>query len=111
MLNDKVIMITGGTGSFGNQCVRTILRRYLPKKIIIFSRDELKKFEMSKSFSVQQYPRMRYFLGDVRYSRSGPMQETKGDINRPDATVKQYMSDQMGAVEFYGANKPGISIM
>lgn len=66
MLNDKVILITGGTGSFGKKCVATLLKRYRPKKIIIFSRDELKQFEMSQVFSVREYPCMRYFLGDVR---------------------------------------------
>lgn len=63
MLNDKAILITGGTGSFGRRCVRTILERYSPKKIIVFSRDELKQFEMAQEFDD---PCMRYFLGDVR---------------------------------------------
>jgi UDP-N-acetylglucosamine 4,6-dehydratase len=63
MFNDKSILITGGTGSFGKRYVRTILERYQPRKLIIFSRDELKQFEMQ-----QDYPQscMRYFLGDVR---------------------------------------------
>jgi UDP-N-acetylglucosamine 4,6-dehydratase (inverting) len=67
MLNDKVILITGGTGSFGKKFISTVLERYIPKKIIIYSRDELKQYEM------QQNPRfrkngvlMRYFIGDVR---------------------------------------------
>lgn len=63
MFNDKTILITGGTGSFGRRYVRTILERYSPKKVIIFSRDELKQFEMSGEFDA---PCMRYFLGDVR---------------------------------------------
>ncbi len=66
MLNDKVILITGGTGSFGQECVSTILKRYSPKKIIIYSRDELKQYEMAQKFSDTQYPCMRYFIGDVR---------------------------------------------
>ncbi|WP_456324644.1 UDP-N-acetylglucosamine 4,6-dehydratase (inverting) [Desulfonauticus submarinus] len=66
MLNNKVILITGGTGSFGKKCTEIILKRYRPKKLIIFSRDELKQFEMSQIFSEQQYPCMRYFIGDVR---------------------------------------------
>lgn len=66
MLNDKVILITGGTGSFGKKCTGIILKKYKPKKIIIFSRDELKQFEMSQVFSVNQYPCIRYFIGDVR---------------------------------------------
>ncbi len=63
MFNDKVILITGGTGSFGKQYVRAILERYQPRKLIIYSRDELKQFEMQ-----QEFPQtcMRFFLGDVR---------------------------------------------
>jgi UDP-N-acetylglucosamine 4,6-dehydratase/5-epimerase len=63
MFNDKSILITGGTGSFGKQYVQTMLERYRPKKLIIYSRDELKQYEME-----QQYhdPCMRYFIGDVR---------------------------------------------
>lgn len=63
MFNDKTILITGGTGSFGKQFVRTVLKKYKPKKIIIYSRDELKQYEMAQKFSD---PRMRYFIGDVR---------------------------------------------
>jgi len=63
MLNDKNILITGGTGSFGKQFVRTILQRYKPNKIIIFSRDELKQYEMAQQYNSSC---MRYFIGDVR---------------------------------------------
>ena len=63
MLNGKNILITGGTGSFGKQFVRTILKNYKPNKIIIYSRDELKQFEMAQKFNDTC---MRYFIGDVR---------------------------------------------
>ncbi len=63
MFNDKVILITGGTGSFGRQFIRTVLSRYQPKKLIVFSRDEFKQYEMSQEFNA---PCMRYFIGDVR---------------------------------------------
>ena len=63
MLNNKNILITGGTGSFGKQFVRTILKNYKPNKIIIYSRDELKQFEMAQKFTDKA---MRYFIGDVR---------------------------------------------
>ncbi len=66
MLNDKTILITGGTGSFGKKCTEIILKRYKPEKLIIFSRDELKQFEMSQVFSEKEYPCIRYFIGDVR---------------------------------------------
>ena len=64
--NNKNILITGGTGSFGNKCVKTLLKKYKPNKIIIFSRDEQKQYEMSQIFSEKEYPSLRYFLGDVR---------------------------------------------
>ena len=66
MINDKIILITGGTGSFGKKCVDVILKEYKPKKLIIFSRDELKQFEMSAKYSKEKYPCIRYFIGDVR---------------------------------------------
>ncbi|NKX20196.1 UDP-N-acetylglucosamine 4,6-dehydratase (inverting) [Alteromonadaceae bacterium A_SAG2] len=61
--DNKSILITGGTGSFGNQFVRYLTENYSPKKIIIYSRDELKQFEMQQRFSQSC---MRYFIGDVR---------------------------------------------
>jgi UDP-N-acetylglucosamine 4,6-dehydratase len=63
MFDDKSILITGGTGSFGQQYVDTLLRRYKPKRLVILSRDELKQYEMQQKFSD---PVMRYFIGDVR---------------------------------------------
>ncbi|MEF3191954.1 MAG: UDP-N-acetylglucosamine 4,6-dehydratase (inverting) [Campylobacterales bacterium] len=63
MFNGKNILITGGTGSFGKQYTRTLLARYNPNKIIIYSRDELKQYEMAQEFNASC---MRYFIGDVR---------------------------------------------
>jgi UDP-N-acetylglucosamine 4,6-dehydratase len=63
MMNNTSILITGGTGSFGKQCIRTLLQRCKPKKIIVFSRDELKQFEMQQEFTQDC---MRFFIGDVR---------------------------------------------
>ena len=63
MLDDKSVLITGGTGSFGMQCVRTILERFRPRRLIVFSRDELKQYEMAQEFP---HDCMRFFLGDVR---------------------------------------------
>ena len=66
MLNDKSILITGGTGSFGKKATEIILKRYKPKRLIIFSRDELKQFEMAQQFPDSKYDCIRYFIGDVR---------------------------------------------
>ncbi len=63
MFDDKVILITGGTGSFGKKYTKTLLKKYKPKKIIIYSRDELKQYEMEQEFNDKC---MRYFIGDVR---------------------------------------------
>ncbi|WP_337881108.1 UDP-N-acetylglucosamine 4,6-dehydratase (inverting) [Rheinheimera sp.] len=63
MFDNKSIFITGGTGSFGRKYTKTLLERYKPKKIIIYSRDELKQFEMQQEFNA---PCMRYMIGDVR---------------------------------------------
>jgi len=69
MLNDKVILITGGTGSFGKKCIEIILKMYKPKKLIILSRDELKQFEMAQVFSPEKHDCLRYFIGDIRDKR------------------------------------------
>lgn len=66
MLNERVILITGGTGSFGKKCTEIILSSYNPKKLIIFSRDELKQFETRQIFNENDYPCIRYFIGDIR---------------------------------------------
>ncbi|MDA0782896.1 MAG: UDP-N-acetylglucosamine 4,6-dehydratase (inverting) [Proteobacteria bacterium] len=63
MFNDKDVLITGGTGSFGRKFTKLILEKYKPRRLIIFSRDELKQYEMSQEFNA---PCMRYFIGDVR---------------------------------------------
>ena len=63
MFNGKNILVTGGTGSFGKVFIRTLLERYEPNKIIVYSRDELKQFEMQQVYDA---PCMRYFIGDVR---------------------------------------------
>lgn len=65
MFDDKTILITGGTGSFGQKYTKAILERYRPKRLIIFSRDELKQYEMQQIYNA---PCMRYFIGDVRDS-------------------------------------------
>lgn len=69
-LNNKTILVTGGTGSFGSCFVKTILEKFNPKKLIIFSRDELKQYEMAQFFPEKRFPCLRYFIGDVRdYNR------------------------------------------
>jgi UDP-N-acetylglucosamine 4,6-dehydratase len=66
MFTNKTLLLTGGTGSFGKKCVEILLKKYSLKRLIIFSRDELKQFEMAQEFPTSKYPCMRYFIGDVR---------------------------------------------
>jgi len=67
MLNNKSVLITGGTGSFGKKFVETILKDYPEvKRIVIYSRDELKQFELKQKYSDKLYPQLRFFIGDVR---------------------------------------------
>ena len=66
MLNNKNILITGGTGSFGKKMIQIVLSEFKPKRLIIFSRDELKQFEMAQKWSLSKYPCLEYVLGDVR---------------------------------------------
>lgn len=65
-LTDQSILITGGTGSFGQKFVETLLEKYKVARVIVYSRDELKQFEMAQKFPTEKYPNMRYFIGDVR---------------------------------------------
>jgi UDP-N-acetylglucosamine 4,6-dehydratase (inverting) len=65
-LNKSSIFLTGGTGSFGKAFVRYVVKRWKPKRLVIYSRDELKQFEMAQTFSDRDYPFLRYFIGDVR---------------------------------------------
>jgi len=67
MLNNQTVLITGGTGSFGKEFIKTILMRYSDvKKIVIFSRDELKQLELRHKYPEFEYPQLRFFIGDVR---------------------------------------------
>lgn len=65
-LNGKTVLITGGTGSFGRALTQMVCNEFTPKKLIIYSRDELKQYEMAQAFGTERYPFMRYFIGDVR---------------------------------------------
>ncbi len=67
MLSNKAILVTGGTGSFGNAFIKRVLAQHPEiKRLVIYSRDELKQYEMSQRFSRAEYPGLRYFIGDIR---------------------------------------------
>lgn len=104
MFNEKVILITGGTGSFGRQYVRTILERYRPRKLIIYSRDELKQFEMEQEFHDEC---MRYFIGDVR-DRDRLVQAMRGvDYVIHAAALKQVPAAEYNPMECIKTNIHG----
>lgn len=65
-LTDSVVLITGGTGSFGQRFVKTTLERYSPQRLIVFSRDEMKQYEMKQRIPALEHPALRFFIGDVR---------------------------------------------
>ncbi len=104
MFNDKSILITGGTGSFGKQYVRTILERYKPKRLIVYSRDELKQFEMEQEFND---PCMRYFIGDVRDAARLTMAMRKVDYVIHAAALKQVPAAEYNPMECIKTNVHG----
>jgi len=89
MLNNKTVLVTGGTGSFGKKFIKTVLDNYKPKKVIVYSRDELKQFEMQQEFPDNDYPSMRYFIGDVRDYHRLKMAMSDVDIVIHAAALKQ----------------------
>ncbi len=90
MLNGKTVLITGGTGSFGNKFVETILRDYPGvKKIVIYSRGELKQYNMKQKYPQKQYPMLRYLIGDVRDGERLKMACEGVDVIIHAAAIKQ----------------------
>jgi UDP-N-acetylglucosamine 4,6-dehydratase len=104
MFDDKSILITGGTGSFGKQYIKTILERYKPRKLIVYSRDELKQFEMQHDFHQHC---MRYFIGDVR-DRDRLIQAMRGvDFVIHAAALKQVPAAEYNPMECIKTNIHG----
>ena len=99
-LKNKTIMITGGTGSFGQGCVKFLLK-HNPKKIIIYSRDELKQFEMSNKFSS---PKLRFLIGDVRDRHRLELATKKVDIIIHAAALKQVPAAEYNPMESIKTN-------
>lgn len=104
MLNGKNILITGGTGSFGKKCVQIISENYKPEKLIIFSRDELKQFEMSQRWNIKKYPYIRYLLGDVRDKERVTHAFQNVDYIIHAAALKQVPAAEYNPAEFIKTN-------
>ena len=108
MLNNKSVLITGGTGSFGKKLVETLLIKYPQiKRLVIFSRDELKQYEMSKQFNDKRYPAMRYFIGDVRDKERLTRAFEGVDIVIHAAALKQVPAAEYNPMEFIKTNVIG----
>lgn len=106
-LDGKVIFVTGGTGSFGKHFVQTVLDNHNPKKVIVYSRDELKQFEMAQSFPLDKYPQIRFFIGDVRDKERLTMAMREADIVVHAAAMKQVTASEYNPMECLRTNVNG----
>jgi len=110
MLNNKSVLITGGTGSFGKQFIKTILTNYPDvKRLVIYSRDELKQFEMAQTeeFSPSKHPALRYFIGDIRDKERLIRACEKIDIIIHAAALKQVPTAEYNPFECIKTNVMG----
>jgi UDP-N-acetylglucosamine 4,6-dehydratase len=106
-LNGKSILVTGGTGSFGKAFIRRILKDWKPKRLIVFSRDELKQWEMQQELSTEKYPAMRYFIGDVRDAQRLEMATRDVDYIIHAAALKQVPAAEYNPFECIHTNVIG----
>ena len=108
-LKNKSILITGGTGSFGSRLLRYLLNLKVnrPKKVIVFSRDELKQFELSRIFPEKDYPTVRFFLGDIRDKQRLKMAFEDVDYVIHAAALKQVPTAEYNPIEFIKTNVIG----
>jgi UDP-N-acetylglucosamine 4,6-dehydratase len=106
MLNDKTILITGGTGSFGKVFVSTVLEKFSPKRVIVYSRDELKQSEMQSAESFN-HPALRFFLGDVRDRDRLSLAMRDVDYVVHAAALKQVPAAEYNPHEFIKTNVNG----
>ena len=110
MLNEKTILITGGTGSFGKKFIKTVLERYKPKKVIVYSRDELKQFEMQNTepfLTADKKEIIRFFIGDVRDLERLKRAMEDVDIVIHAAALKQVPAAEYNPSEFIHTNING----
>lgn len=108
MLNEKSILITGGTGSFGKKFTETILRLYPDvKRLVIFSRDELKQFDMAQLYPSDKFPQVRFFIGDVRDNARLKRAVEGIDIIIHAAALKQVPAAEYNPDEFIKTNIGG----
>ncbi len=112
MLNNSSLLITGGTGSFGKALTRRVLQKYPDiKRLVIFSRDELKQYEMAQEFPPDKYPNIRFFIGDVRNEERLRRALERIDYVVHAAALKQVPAAEYNPIEFIQTNVMGAQNM
>ncbi|WP_374630809.1 UDP-N-acetylglucosamine 4,6-dehydratase (inverting) [Ferrovibrio sp.] len=106
-LNGKGILVTGGTGSFGRRFVETVLSRYNLRRLIVFSRDELKQYEMAMAVNSERFPCVRYFIGDVRDQQRLEMAMREVDVVVHAAALKHVSVAEYNPFECIKTNVHG----
>ena len=117
-LKDKSILVTGGTGSFGKRFISSVLERHDVRRLIIYSRDELKQYEMQEDLSPRRYPCLRYFIGDVRDRDRLEIVSQERDLRERKSAIDNRLKAAMGDASYgvlpngrtfsYCANKNGV---
>ena len=107
MLKGKTVLITGGTGSFGKRMLETLLKKFNCKKIIIFSRDELKQYELKQKYPIKKYKNLRYFIGDIRDLDRLQLAFKNVDIVIHAAALKQVDTAEYNPIEVIKTNING----
>ena len=107
MFNNKSILVTGGSGSFGHQLIQMILEKYEPKRLIVYSRDELKQFEMAQRFPMEKHECIRFFIGDVRDQERLKMAMRDVDYVVHAAALKQVPAAEYNPMECIKTNVHG----
>ena len=104
-LNNKSILLTGGTGSFGKQFLQNAVNKYKKiKRLVIFSRDEFKQFELQKKFNTTKYPFLRFFVGDVRDKERLKSALKEIEIVIHSAALKQVPTAEYNPFEYINTN-------
>ncbi len=106
-MNNQSVLVTGGTGSFGKKLIKTILKKYNCKRIVVYSRDELKQFEMSKE--LKKYNNLRFFIGDIRDLERLNLAMRDVDICIHAAAMKQVVASEYNPMEAIKTNVLGAS--
>ena len=104
-LNNKSILLTGGTGSFGKNFLKNVVKKFNGiKRLVIFSRDEFKQFELQKEFNMDKYPFLRYFVGDVRDKQRLKLALKEIEIVIHAAALKQVPTPEYNPFEYINTN-------